>query len=139
MALSAMASKTVRTSVCDRLTTRRISLVAVCRSSASLSSPPLEQLHVLDGNHRLIGEGLEERDLVVGEWSGLAPGDKRPPRWCARPVAAGRTSRSASRAARAASWVAPVRPASASVSSVTTTHPSRMARPEFVARRGGLG
>ena len=27
----------------------------------------LEQPHVLNGNHRLIGEGLEKRDLLVGE------------------------------------------------------------------------
>ncbi len=27
----------------------------------------LEQSHVLDGDHRLVGEGLEQRDLLVGE------------------------------------------------------------------------
>ena len=46
------------------LMTRRISLVAVCCSSASLSSrcvPEfLEQPHVLDGDDRLVGEGLQQ-------------------------------------------------------------------------------
>src|SRR5262249_61172643 len=28
----------------------------------------LEQTHVLDGDDSLIGEGLEQRDLLVGEW-----------------------------------------------------------------------
>src|SRR5215471_5534848 len=27
-----------------------------------------EQAHVLDGDHGLVGEGLEEGDLLVGEW-----------------------------------------------------------------------
>ena len=27
-----------------------------------------EQAHVLDGDHRLVGEGLEQGDLLVGEW-----------------------------------------------------------------------
>jgi hypothetical protein len=26
-----------------------------------------EQAHVFDGDHRLVGEGLEKRDLFVGE------------------------------------------------------------------------
>ena len=52
--------------------TRRISLVAVCRSSDSLRSrvPRLqlgEQACVLDGDHRLVGEGLQELDLRLGE------------------------------------------------------------------------
>ena len=33
-----------------------------------------QQARVLDRDHRLIGEGLEERDLVVGEPAGLAAG-----------------------------------------------------------------
>ena len=48
--------------------TRRISLVAVCCSSASVRSrlravQLLEQPHVLDRDHRLVGKGLEQRDL----------------------------------------------------------------------------
>ena len=64
--------------------TRRISLVAVCCSSASVSSRLLvlqlgEQPHVLDRDDRLVGEGLEERDLVVGEPAGLAAGHRDRP------------------------------------------------------------
>src|SRR5262249_49153486 len=33
-----------------------------------------EQAHVLDGDDRLVGEGLEEGDLVIGEAAGLAAG-----------------------------------------------------------------
>jgi hypothetical protein len=40
--------------------TFRISAVAVCRSSASFVS--LEQAHVLDRDHRLVGESLQQRD-----------------------------------------------------------------------------
>ena len=54
--------------------TRRISLVAVCCSSARSPARELgkrtilllqlgEQPHVLDGDHRLVGEGLEQLDL----------------------------------------------------------------------------
>ena len=57
--------------------TRRISAVAVCCSSASVnsrfraSSP--EQPRVLDGDDRLVGERLEQRDLLSGEGPDLAP------------------------------------------------------------------
>ena len=63
----AMVSNTGCTSVCDWLITRRISLVAVCCSSASVRSIAclelIEQAHVLDRDHRLVGERLEQRDL----------------------------------------------------------------------------
>src|SRR5262245_3282986 len=38
----------------------------------------LEQPHILYGDHGLVGEGLEQCDLVVGEWPGLraAHGDE---------------------------------------------------------------
>ena len=60
--------------------TRRISAVAVCCSSASVSSrfrasSSVEQPHVLDRDHRLVGEGLEQRDLLVGERPRPRPGD----------------------------------------------------------------
>ncbi len=29
----------------------------------------VEQPHVLDGDHRLVGEGLDQFDLLVGKWS----------------------------------------------------------------------
>ena len=45
--------------------TPRISLVAVCCSSASVEL--LEQPHVLDRDDRLIGEGFEQLDLLFGE------------------------------------------------------------------------
>ena len=59
------------------LITRRISLVAVCCSSdvgqlAVARLELLEQPHVLDRDDRLVGEGLEERDLRVGERPGSA-------------------------------------------------------------------
>ncbi len=69
-ALAAMVSNTGCTSVGDRLITCRISLVAVCCSSASLRG--VEQPHVLDGDRRLRGEGLDEGHLVGREQSGLA-------------------------------------------------------------------
>ncbi len=46
----------------------------------------LEQAHVLDGDHRLVGEGLQQLDLLVGERADLAPAttaddaDRRRPR-----------------------------------------------------------
>ena len=53
------------------LMTRRISLVAVCCSSDSSdrgSGLQLgEQPDVLDRDHRLVGEGLEEGDLTLRE------------------------------------------------------------------------
>ena len=80
-ALSAMVSNTGWTSVGELEMTRRISLVAVCCSSASVSSrfrasQLREQAHVLDGDHRLVGEGLEQRDLLVGERPDLAATDE---------------------------------------------------------------
>ena len=59
--------------------TRRISLVAVCCSSASVSSrfrapSSWNEALVLDGDRRLVGEGPEERDLLRGERP-----DPRPP------------------------------------------------------------
>ena len=32
----------------------------------------LEQPRVLDGDHRLVGEGLDQLDLLVGEWFNVA-------------------------------------------------------------------
>ena len=45
------------------------SAVAVCRSSASLCL--VEQPHIFDSDDRLVGEGLEKLDVVVGERAGL--------------------------------------------------------------------
>ena len=56
----------------ERLITLSTSLVAVCCSSASISSrfrasEFREQADVLDGDHRLIREGLQELDLARGK------------------------------------------------------------------------
>ena len=75
-----MASMTGCRSVGELEITRRISAVAVCCSRVSVtsrarsarSSPQLrEQPHVLDGDDRLVGERLEEGDLLVRERAGL--------------------------------------------------------------------
>jgi hypothetical protein len=39
----------------------------------------LEQPHILDGDHRLVGEGLEERNLLVREGAYLLTSDQDPP------------------------------------------------------------
>ena len=49
-----------------RLLLERLGEIAVARLEL------LEQAHVLDGDHRLVGEGLQERDLLVGERPDLA-------------------------------------------------------------------
>ena len=74
-----MVSNTGWMSVGERLMTRRISLVAVCCSSASVRSRVarlqlLEQPHVLDGDDGLVGEGLEQLDLPIGECADLGRG-----------------------------------------------------------------
>ncbi len=76
-ALLTIVSKTGCTSVGELLITRRISLVAVRSRFTSLQL--VEQPHVLDRDHRLVGEGLEQRDLVVGEPAGLAAGHRDRP------------------------------------------------------------
>jgi hypothetical protein len=40
------------------------------RATASSSGP--RSPHVLDGDHRLVGEGPHQGDLLVAEWSDLA-------------------------------------------------------------------
>ena len=64
-ALSATASKTGWKSVGELAMTPRISLVAVCCSNASREL--LEQPHVLDRDHRLVGKGFKQTDLLVRE------------------------------------------------------------------------
>jgi hypothetical protein len=65
--------------------TRKILLVAVCCSRASVtrawacvsarffSCSSVEQPHVLDGNDGLVGEGLQQLDLVIRERPHLKP------------------------------------------------------------------
>ena len=50
-----------------RLLLQRLGEVAVARLQL------LEQADVLDRDHRLVGEGLEQLDLPVGNGSGLGP------------------------------------------------------------------
>ena len=76
-------SNTGWTSVGELEMTRRISPVAVCCSSVSVRSrlralQLLEQADVLDRDHRLVGEGLEEGDLSLREELrlGAAEGDR---------------------------------------------------------------
>ena len=69
-AFSASVSKTGWRSKVDRPITLSSSLVAVCCSSATrqLAVARLqlgEQPHVLDGDDGLVGEGLEQLDLLV--------------------------------------------------------------------------
>ena len=78
-AAAEIVSNTGCTSVGDWLITRRISLVAVCCSSASVSSRLRaelgEQAHVLDGDDRLVGEGLAGARLVCREKPGFRSAD----------------------------------------------------------------
>ena len=74
----AIVSKTGWVSVGEAEIARRISLVAVCCSSDSVSSrfrasSSWEQAHVLDRDHRLVREGLEKLDLLVGEGPHACP------------------------------------------------------------------
>ena len=83
-ALAAMVSKTGWTSVGELEMTRRISPVAVCCSSVSVrsrlrASSSCEEADVLDGDDGLVGEGLQERDLPVGERAHLGPPDRDAP------------------------------------------------------------
>ena len=84
IALSAMASSTGWTSVGARLMTPRTSPVAVCRvrvwASSSLRALQFrEQAHVLDRDHRLVGERLHELDLCIRERPDLHPVDQDRP------------------------------------------------------------
>ena len=72
--LPAIASNTGCTSVGELAITFRISAVAVCRSSASLVS--LNRRTFCDRDHRLVGEGLQQRDELVAE-SARAPRGRR--------------------------------------------------------------
>ena len=84
VALSTMASRAGCTSVSDLEMIRRISPVAVSRSSAfgQLSVPCLERLAqtlVLEGDRCLVGEGPEELDLLRRERPDARPPDDDEP------------------------------------------------------------
>jgi hypothetical protein len=70
-ALTTIASNTGWTSVCERLITRRMSLVAVCVSSAEgqLAVARLEffkQPHILDGDHAAWSANVDNNPLRDG-------------------------------------------------------------------------
>ena len=48
----------------------RLMLQGLAQFSVALAEF-LEQAHVLNGDHRLVGEGFEKRDLLIGKWSNL--------------------------------------------------------------------
>ena len=73
--------------------TSRTSEVAVCCSSNSVRSRVrrlhlLEQLDIADGDHGLIGEGLQQGNLFIAERVNFRSAKRRSPR-CSRPLAAG--------------------------------------------------
>ena len=56
--------------------------MATCCSSASLSSSVarlhlVEEPHILDGNDGLVGERLEQRNLLLTEWPHLGTTDRQ--------------------------------------------------------------
>jgi len=71
--LSRIFSNTGCASATEPLMTLRISADARCCSSASRVS--FEQAHVLDGDHRLVGERLQQADLLVGKRPRLGAAD----------------------------------------------------------------
>ena len=66
-AFSATTSSTGWISVGELAITPKISLVAVCCSSLAIRVELLilEQPHVLDGDHGLVGEGFKQLDLLL--------------------------------------------------------------------------
>ena len=65
LALVAIASNTGVVSDGELAITFRISAVAVCRSSASLRL--VEQPHIFDGDDGLVGKGLKQLNVMIGE------------------------------------------------------------------------
>src|SRR5262245_60650781 len=84
-ALAASVSRTGWRFVGEVLMTRRTSAVAVCCSRASVRSrlrtQLLEQPDVLDGDNSLVGEGLQESAVRVGERPALCAEHKQNADW----------------------------------------------------------
>ncbi len=99
----------------------------------------LEEAHVLDGDHRLVGERPQQRRPACPGRS-RAPGASRGgPRWSRRPGASGPIARSGSPLRRASSRIHDGMFASVSKSCTSMTRRSRMARrdgPSSSSRRG---
>ena len=64
----------------EHLGRRRLMLQRLAQFRVALAEF-LEQAHVLDGDHGLIGEGLEQRDLLVGERTNLRTANDDRRRW----------------------------------------------------------
>ncbi len=93
-----------------------------------------EQPHVLDRNDRLVGEGLEQRDLRLGEESAFLPRDDD------RPIGSPSRSMGTARAVRKpACTIALGSYSGSSAMSTWTTARVRIARPVTVPRSGGRG
>ena len=109
--LPTIASNTGWTSVCDRLMTRRMSrwwrsgCPARCGQLAVARLQLGEEPDVLDGDHRLVGEGLEEgRPADVGEEVGFGPHAKAGIAPMATPRASTGTFRAVRKPAGSAFW-----------------------------------
>ena len=120
--------------------TRRISLVAVCCSSASVRSRVLglqlgEQPRVLDGDGGLVGKGLEQGDLALGEGEHLEAVDVD-----GAEQLAGRSIGTPISVRRGSTSRAPkVYSGSAWASWMWTVRRSRATRPTQLPRPGGMG
>ena len=58
----------------EHLRRRRLMLQRFAQFCVALAEF-LEQSHVLNGDHRLVGESFEESDLLVGEWTDFRSAD----------------------------------------------------------------
>ena len=106
--MSTSVSSTASRSNAERLMTFSTSAVAVCCCSASVEVARarlhlVEQAHVLDRDHGLVGEGLHELDLALGERRRLARGDDEYADDLVRRASAARQSRRESRPTRGCS------------------------------------
>ena len=100
IAFSSIASNTGARLPGEALMTCNTSAVAVCCSSASRCLG--DQPRVLHRDHRLGGEILQQRDLLVGEWPDLLAIDRDSSRAARRPCAAARSAACARRRDRPA-------------------------------------
>ena len=98
----------------------------------------LEQPRVLDRDHRLVGEGLEQRQLLVGERPAAAGAHVRSSRCRGLPTASAHSTRVVADSARCSRIAARHVGASLSASGTCTTARSRMTR-SVTALRSGFG
>ena len=74
-ALSSDSSSTVCRSNAERLMTFSTSAVAVCPLQLCFRACFLEQANVLNRDHRLVGKGAKQLDVMVGKRPGFLAGD----------------------------------------------------------------